>query len=97
MRRLAAVALLALLGCAERHYRLTGRMPPPAVAERCNAYAAAVEAEEDAARDEKAAKTEPAGDRIGDEAGAQHGIEERNQDSDRARNAYGDCLTRNGY
>ena len=85
----AAAVLFALLGCAERYYRLTGPMPPPAIAQRCNDYAAEVEAKSDA----KA----PAGDRIDDEAGAQHGLNERNQDSDRARNAYAGCLARYGY
>jgi hypothetical protein len=95
MRFLAAAALFALLGCVERPYRLTGRMPPPAVAERCNEYAAAVEAkpDEEAKSDEKA----PAGDRIAEEAGTQYGLDEHNQDSDRVRNAYAECLARNGY
>jgi hypothetical protein len=93
---LIATAALAL-GCAERNYRLTGRMPPPAITERCNEYAAAVEAKSDEASDTKKSGAEPAGDPIAEEAPAQYGLDARNQDSDRARNAYGDCLARNGY
>ena len=79
-----------VLACAPQSNRLTGRMPPPSLIDRCNAYAAEVA---EGSKDDEGAE----GARLGKEAGVQHGVDERVQQSDRARNAYADCLARYGF
>lgn len=91
---LAAAAALAL-ACSNQYYRLTGPMPPAELAERCNAYARAVEAEP--LEEPQVSPDVADGDPVGEDAGAQHGVDVENQQSERARNAYAGCLARNGY